>query len=152
MNNTLTESKGIVVSALFCCGKTYLCNTCTKYKCIDLDTILNNASPNVYVNEIKKYLPQYDFIFIAPRPNVLRKLQKECLPYVSVFPKHNHDNYEEWRSRCMRRDSDRLHLSVLFNIMVCDMLKDKHAAAKYILNRTEYLSDIIDKIYEDFHK
>lgn len=160
----MEKKNTIVVSAMFCCGKTFLYhNNQTQYSIIDLDEELDSKSNRSksnkvshlmrkdYLSKIKECLGEYDFIFIAPRPNVLQELKSSKIPYVSVYPENTPECYKEWEKRNKDRNSEWLwnacknYWSYLLNKMKIDEYAKKH----YTLKENEYLSDIIDRIYHD---
>jgi hypothetical protein len=160
----MEKKNTIVVSAMFCCGKTFLYhNNQTLYSIIDLDEELdpksNRGKSNKvshimrkdYLSKIKECLGEYDFVFIAPRPNVLQELRSSKIPYVSVYPENTPECYKEWEKRNKDRNSEWLwnacknYWSYLLNKMKIDAYAKKH----YILKENEYLSDIIDRIHHD---
>ncbi len=154
----------IIVAALYCCGKTHLYyNNDTKYSIIDLDEIINPKPKSVrkgyhhkyndfnFVKAIKENIGKYDFIFVAIKQNLLKDLQGSKLPYVLVYPECSEVCKEEWRRRNKERNTMWLWLDTkgAFFLTMHQLKEDKHALCKYELKSNEYLSDIIDKIYND---
>ena len=162
----MKKKNTIIISAMFCCGKTYLYRNQTKYSIIDLDEELDpkpkgNESKKVrdimkkdYISKIKECLGLYDFIFIAPRPHILQGLVYNHIPYISVCPKNTPECFKEWERRNMERCSMWLWNACKnhWHYLLKKMMTDKSAKAVYTLNENEYLSDIIDQIYSDQNK
>ena len=163
-NSNREKKNTIIVAALFCCGKTSLSKSNSKYSIIDLDeeiepkpkdgkytrkigSLLNIDS--LIMTKIKESIGYYDFIFIAVKHFLLSLLAKNNIPYILVFPENTRTCYKEWERRNIERNTEWLWNACKpqWNYILYKLNKDKNAKKKYVLKENEYLSDIIDKIY-----
>ena len=154
--------KTIIIAAFFCCGKTTLYKSNSKYTIIDLDEILEpkplgdkitvtsiiNKEPE-YLQKIKEYYKHCDFILLSVKPFLLHLLIKNNLPYILVYPENTRECRLEWEKR--NRDRNTMWIwnacKPAWGYMLNKLNKDYHALKKYTLSDTQYLSDIIDQIY-----
>ena len=158
-NNT---KQTIIIAALFCCGKTTLYRSSTKYSIIDIDEVLEpkplgdkikvdsliNKEPE-YLQKIKECYGLYDFILLSVKPLLLRLLTKNNYPYILVYPENTKECRIEWERRNRERNTMWVWnaCSSSWGYMLNKLNRDSHALKKYILSHTQYLSDIIDQIY-----
>ena len=157
----MTEKRAIVLSALWCCGKTSLYKSCKKYSIIDLDEILEPPKDTLVFNKecmdidwyfhITKNISLYDFIFLSIKRCIFDVLQYYKIPYVLVFPENTEASKLEWERRNKKRNTE-----WLWNVnrytwdSILENLKyDPYAERKYELKENQYLSDVIDQIYQD---
>ena len=155
--------KTIIVCALFCCGKTYTCNTCDRYKIVDLDEMIKphpQSVPSNYkhiyyrdsmIPYIEKYNGTCDFIFLSVKGYILKELYANNIPYSLVYPEYSKECKREWKRRNRIRNTEWLwrdHHSLFFSI-IKNLQSDSFAIHKYELNADQYISDIIDTIYKD---
>ena len=152
----------IIVSAMFCCGKTHFCRNQTKYSVIDLEDnffgsgMCTHAQKEwilrkSYCQKLRYCLGQYDFIFVAMYQSVLFYLANHDIPYVLVCPENTTECFEEWGRRNVARgtmalwESCQEHWSETIRLA----LSDPYAKKVYFLKKDEYLSDVIDRIREE---
>ena len=158
--------KAIIIFAMYCCGKTYLYKNNKKYTFYDIDEIIDprpDIAPDdyrhycklyLYKNIIKENLYKYDFILVPGFTDIMKELDKENIEYVVVYPERSIESYNEWRDRNYNRKTVWLWKWVksdFFNITKLLKSSDR-AIKKYELKPNQYLSDIIDDIYNEFHR
>ena len=154
----MINDQTIIISALWCCGKTTLYKTSTRYSIIDLDEILEipkkEYSPHKsipWLYYIKECIGKYDFVFLSIRREVLDTLQENHLPYILVFPENTEENKKEWERRNKERNTEWMWNinKYAWNSILENLKYDPHAIGKYELKSNQYLSDIIDYIYAE---
>lgn len=143
----------IIIAAMFCSGKTTLASS-QEYKILDVDELskkykLNSAMD--YTNRIRAGIGEYDIILIHPNRPLLSTLHRLGIEYSLVYPENTAECKEEWARRNTSRGTEEMwkRCKPLFESMIKMLSHDKHAKAHYTLKPNEYLSDIIDRIYEE---
>lgn len=139
---------GVIVSGFSNIGKSSL----KKYKdicCIDLDTCYFNKIDNwvnVYIECILALKEKYDCVLITTYGDVLQELNKRNIKYYLVYPKR--ELKEEYQQRAIRRGSDKDFIEGFFSRWdshIDDCINNKNNN-KIVLDKNEYLSDVIEKI------
>ncbi len=141
---------GIIISGFSNIGKSFLTQN-KNVNCIDMDTRYFNKIDdwvNIYIECILALKEKYDYVLITTYGDVLQKLNKKNIKYYLVYPQK--ELKEEYRNRAIKRGSDIDFIDGFFsrwNEHINDCIKNKNEN-KIILNKNEYLSDIIKNIEE----
>ena len=150
-------SKAIIVAATPCCGKSTLATNCTKYKVLDVEVAMNKFNNHKYKSSLDCILSNmgtYDIILIVPSTPLLYNLSKRGIDYSLVYTDNTKECMNEWERRHAERGTSDLWKCTkpVFRSINNSLKHDKDAKFHYVLKPTEFLSDIIDKIYEDNSK
>lgn len=136
---------GIIISGFSNIGKSSL----GKFKnvhYIDLDTCYFNKIDNwvnIYIECLLGLKEKYDYVLITTYGDVLHELNKRKIKYYLVYP--NIELKEEYRQRAISRGSDKEFVDGFFSrwdIHINDCINNPNKN-KIVLNKNEYLSDII---------
>lgn len=151
------SKKTIILIALFCCGKTTLAKTSSKYTILDLDEEIEPKTTikkilslrSIYFDRIKESIGLYDFIFLPVKQIVFNILHQLKQPYILVYPENTSACKQEWERRNKQRNTEWLweDNKPYWQFLITLFLRDHKALSKYTLSENQYLSDIIDKIY-----
>lgn len=151
MNNQNNNKNTIVISAFPACGKSYLKQNITDLKILDSDSsnFHRNGKLDVdwYIGEhVKNIIGRYDYIFVSSHLEVRRKLEKENIKFVTVYPDIH--SKRAFLLRMYKRGNNKKFLNLLnknWNKWVKNIEKEPHGEKIIYLKWDEYLSDVLDK-------
>lgn len=104
--------------------------------------------PQNYINHIKSLIGEKLVILVSTHKEVLNKLEDEKIPYILVYPDKNLK--QEYLERYKQRGSPEGFINLL-DIKWDEFHNDLEQANpknKIILQKGEFLKDILNKIYE----
>lgn len=144
----------IIISAFFCCGKTYMHQhpELSKYSMIEIEESIAGTPKNVYIktyiDKLKDSIGKYDVILVTMQGFVLDFLNRNSLQYCYVYPEINKKCFAEWGRRNMQRsDAYKWGLRSLFiRDSLLSIKRDSHVKHHFILKSDQYLSDILENI------
>lgn len=165
--------KSAIVSCFPGCGKTHLhLNNTSSFKILDLESTpfsTQNGWPENYINTIISKCGNYDIILISQHEEVLQLLQEKKYTFFVVSP--NNSDYlspkkralikQQWFGRFFLRDNKHIINSIGFDEWLKIITENyeewtsiehlaKYSPSKiYLLDDGEYISDIVQKIYND---
>lgn len=134
-----------IVYAAFCgTGKSYLCDTfvdtCIEFECWKYK---DGDFPKNYIKDIKAAVGKYKYIFISTDPRVLKQLNENGVHIKLIYPKN------ELKGEYFKRFEERGNL-ISFRKMLnkywdvwLDELKEQSYCERIVLNKDEYLEDIV---------
>ncbi len=135
------------IYAAFCgTGKSYLCDTfADKYVELEDWNYRDGNFPKNYIKDIRAVIGNYEYIFIGTDPIVLKQLNESGINIKLVYPK------KELKSEYFKRFAMRgSHIDFVNAInkywdVWLDELKGQSYCEHIILNKDEYLEDIVRK-------
>ena len=147
-----------IISAFPCCGKSYFAKTHIDIHSLDLDSsfyscidnhgskVRNPNFPDNYINDIKEYMENYDFIFVSSHISVRTALRNRNIPYILVYPDNTPDCFQEWKQRCYQ--SNKINLWDMFlgncwSSLLHSCKGDNGAKKHYLLQPTEYIDKVV---------
>lgn len=158
------EKTTMVISAFPACGKSWMHETSKDKVILDSDSsefswvtnekeekIRNPEFPENYIAHIKSNIGKVDIIFVSSHLTVRQALTNEGINYITVYPYS--DIKEEWIGRCFCRGNDIAFLNFInssWDKFMEDIYNEPFGDELYRLGRGEHLSDIIDKIEDDW--
>lgn len=142
------------IIAAFCgTGKTYLCNNfsdkCTEVECWEYR---DGDFPRNYIKDVKLAIGNYKYIFISTDPIILKPLNESGISIKLVYPKK--ELKSEYFKRFVMRGSNKDFMNAYnkyWNIWL-DELKEQKYCEQIVLNKNEYLKDIIIKNKRKFNE
>lgn len=139
------ENYNTILCASWCgTGKTYICEN-TDISSIEIEYWeYKDGLQREYVEDIKKYFGKVHYIFIATDPEGLRLLHNEGFNITLVYPKN--ELREEYLDRYINRGSSADFIGTFmkyWNTWI-DELKDQSYCKHIILDKGQYLEDIIN--------
>lgn len=165
--------KSIIISTFPGCGKTFFFKNQIEFGCsvMDLDSYVFKRYKNwenIYVEHILNSIGKVDFILITQQFNILDMLHFNNQQFVTVAPRNEKcmDSKErqlikqQWFGRFYLRDNSHIEnldlwlkkLNRNYNTWTnADIIKTHYPFCHFMLNENEYLTDIIEKIYECFN-
>ncbi len=144
------NKKPLVIAAFPCCGKSTALKRKSDKVIIGIDEDYKEKHGRInYIKRIDEN-KDADIITITPSDPVLRMLHFNHIDFILVYPEDNEECKEEWKHRSIERGSKSWTLTeLMWHSVLKDFKNNKWAKAHYTLKSNEYLSDIIDKIYEE---
>ena len=132
------------IYAAFCgTGKSYLCSTSDEYIEFEDWNYRDGDFPKNYIKDIRAAIGNYKYIFIGTDPVVLKQLNKSEINIRLVYPK------KELKSEYFKRFAVRgSHIDFVSAIkkywsVWLDELKEQSYCEHIVLNKGEYLEDVI---------
>ncbi len=149
-------NKSIVVASIYCCGKTYLHNhpELSKYSIVEIESLIDVKSDDkefrkAYIEKLKDSIGKYDIILVTVHRFVIHYMKSNGIQFCYAYPKCNVSSCDEWSRRNKQRGYD-AGLASVRQIWFADLInrlkQDNYALHHFILNKNQYLSDIIDEI------
>ena len=154
----------LIVSAFPGCGKTYLVNkyngVYNNYSLVDKDNgfLKSYDDYKAYTDEICDLIGNVNIIFVSQYPEVLQMLRSKGYKYIVVAPnnlplmstKTKLLNKQQWFGRFVLRHNSAEWLKILEDNYerwtMIEHLEAMHPSKIFLLNKDEYLTDIIDDI------
>ncbi|KAJ4387667.1 hypothetical protein N0V93_008264 [Gnomoniopsis smithogilvyi] len=157
----------IIITGYVCIGKTYFCkniNTEQQHKfgrIVDLDSsnYSRDQFPENYLQDIRrtadKYAEEGCIILVSTFPGVGPTLKQDGYYVAQVYPQNNPGTKSEWLRRLELREKDGKE-SRLYQLVNhhwdewSDEMETRDISKSIRVSSNEYLSNVIDEIYQDF--
>jgi len=135
------------IIAAFCgTGKTYLTEK-DNLNCVEIEYWrYKEGRHKQYIEDVWKYFRNRKYIFIATDPEGLKLLKKEGFKITLVYPSIELRN--EYLDRYIERDDSSNFIGVFMKYWETwiNELKEQSYCDHIILNKGQYLSDVIEQI------
>jgi hypothetical protein len=133
------------ICAAFCgTGKTYICEK-TDIKSIEIEywKYKDKGLQKEYIEDIKKYFGNVNYIFISTDPEGLKLLYNNGFSIILVYPKN--ELREEYLDRFIKRDSpyDFIGAFMKYWNTWIDELKEQDYCNHIVLKSGQYLQDVL---------
>lgn len=157
----------IIITGYVCIGKTYFCNKINTEKhhkfgrVVDLDSsnYSRDRFPENYLEDIRTTADQYAdegcIILVSTFPGVGTRLKQDGYYVAQVYPQNNLETKTEWLRRLELREKEGKE-SRLYRLVNqywdewADEMGRRDISKSIRVSSNEYLSNIIDQIYQDF--
>lgn len=159
--------EAIVISAMFDCGKSYFSQNNKKYNVFDLDELIEyklckerkelrsiTTKKQLYIDLINENKHKYDIILININASILNELNRNKIKYILCYPENTYECFREWVRRDMEREKTWKwpYDLRIFQQLVRSLERENNALFHFKLNKTQYLSDIIDDVFNIYIK
>lgn len=137
--------KKTLIFACFCgTGKTYICDQ-TDINAIEIEywKYKEEGLQKQYIRDVKKQIGNVDYIFLSTEPEGLKLLYEQGIDITLIYPKNELRN--EYLDRYIDRDSPYDFIGTFmkhWHIWI-DELKEQDYCKHIILNKNQYLSDVL---------
>lgn len=163
------KKRAMIISGYACIGKTYFCGTLHAEKhpklgrVVDLDSSTYNRDrfPENYLEDVRRTADSLAdegcVILVSTFPGVSDTLKQEGYYVAQVYPQNSPETKTEWLRRLEVREKDGKE-SRLYGLVSqhwdewYDGMEKRNVSKSIRVSSHEYLSTVIDDIYEDFEQ